>query len=439
MRHPLSRPRRRPRARAQILSAGSLIVLLALFPEAAAAQDLDAYLRAGRTHAVGARLAVVTDEEAVARLALARSRLLPTFTATGTYRRNQYEAVATIPDGMGGFQTGTFTARDQLEATLVVDVPIFDLGAFRALAAARRGRTAGEASRDLALLEVDRQVVRAYYDAIATRELSASAERSLAVARENLAVIETRTRAGLSSELDRERALASVSRATERVADAARLRAEAARRLRVLTGLDAPADAPDAPALEGDGVLGDHLGELTAIPSVRAAEAEADAARAELSAARSGYAPRLSASASERFTNSTGFGYSPAWAIGVTATLQLGADVSANARVARATAARRELEAERARIDAAAAIETAYDAVVALVARVAATRAEEEAAARAARIAHDRYGSGLVSQLDVLAADRDAFTSEVARVQAEADLRYARAHLRMVSGRWDTP
>ena len=125
--------------------------------------------------------------------------------------------------------------------------------------------------------------------------------------------------------------------------------------------------------------------------------------------------------------------------MGLTATLRLGVDTVASSRVARIQAERRQLEAERARIDAASTIESAFDNVVSLVARVEATRNEEVAAQRAATIARDRFSAGLATQLDVLAADRDAFTAEVARIQAEADLHYARIHLRMASGRWEAP
>ncbi|MBK6809159.1 MAG: TolC family protein [Sandaracinaceae bacterium] len=411
-----------------------------LAPSAAGAQGLEVYLQAGRDHSVDARLAALLDEESAARLALARARLLPSFTATGSYRRNQYEAVATIPDGMGGFQTGTFTPYNQLEATLVIDVPLFDLTAIRSLAAARQNLTASDASRELALLEVDRAVARAYFDALATRELAASARRSAEVAAANLQMIESHLRAGLSNELELERARAAVARASERIADADRLVAEARRRLLILTGVEPTAsEALEPPALEGDGTLAEYTAELGELPTVRAADAGVQVARAELSAARSGFAPRVSASASERFTNATGFGYSPAWAVGLTATLRLGADTVASARVARVQASRRELEAERARIDATSTIEAAFDSVVALVARVDATRTEELAAERAAIIARDRFNAGLATQLDVLAADRDAFTAEVARIQAEADLHYARIHLRMASGRWEAP
>ena len=399
---------------ARKLSVGSLIVLSGVFlPRLASAQGLDAQLRAGRTHSVDGQLATLLDAESAARLAAARASLLPSFTATGTYRRNQYEAVATIPDGMGGFQTGTFTPYNQLEATLVVDVPLLDLTAIRTLQAARRNLAASEASRELAMLEVDRAVARAYFDFLATRELAASARRSAEVANANLAIIEAHLQAGISNELELERARAAAARASERVADADRLVAEARRRLVVLTGVAPdPGEGLDAPSLEGDGTLSDHLAELGELPSVRAAEANVSVAQAELSAARSGFAPRINASASERFTNGAGFGYSPAWAVGLTATLRLGADTVASSRVARVQAERRALEAERARIDATSTIEAAFDNVVSLVARVDATRNEELAAAlQALRRRFDGVIEGVAHQMGERVSDlfNDAF------------------------------
>ena len=43
--------------------------------------------------------------------------------------------------------------------------------------------------------------------------------------------------------------------------------------------------------------------------------------------------------------------------------------------------------------------------------------------------------AGAATQLDVQQADRDAFSVEVARIQAQADLAYARASVRLGSGR----
>jgi outer membrane protein TolC len=78
---------------------------------------------------------------------------------------------------------------------------------------------------------------------------------------------------------------------------------------------------------------------------------------------------------------------------------------------------------------------TAWSFVIAEIAACRAARAEAEANQLAAELAKDKYGAGTALQLDVLQADRQAFASEVARIQADADLKYARAALRLAAGR----
>ena len=57
-----------------------------------------------------------------------------------------------------------------------------------------------------------------------------------------------------------------------------------------------------------------------------------------------------------------------------------------------------------------------------------------EAAAAAAQLARDRYEGGIATQLDVLQATQDLFRADVGRIQADADVAYARAALRLDSG-----
>jgi len=52
-----------------------------------------------------------------------------------------------------------------------------------------------------------------------------------------------------------------------------------------------------------------------------------------------------------------------------------------------------------------------------------------------ADIALDRYKAGSATQLDLLQAQRDAFTAEVSRIQADADLANSRAQLRLSVGK----
>ena len=56
------------------------------------------------------------------------------------------------------------------------------------------------------------------------------------------------------------------------------------------------------------------------------------------------------------------------------------------------------------------------------------------AAVHAADLARQRYQVGTITQLDLLQAQRDAFSAEVSRIQADADLVNARVQLRLASG-----
>jgi outer membrane protein TolC len=69
------------------------------------------------------------------------------------------------------------------------------------------------------------------------------------------------------------------------------------------------------------------------------------------------------------------------------------------------------------------------------IAKDRAARAEAEATALAARYAAECYTRGGCAQLDVVLAQRDAYSAEVARLQAGADLGFSRARLRLEAGR----
>jgi outer membrane protein TolC len=63
-------------------------------------------------------------------------------------------------------------------------------------------------------------------------------------------------------------------------------------------------------------------------------------------------------------------------------------------------------------------------------------RAQVASTKLAASLAEDRYANGVATQLDVLQARQDAFAADVARIQADSDLAYARIALRIDSGRF---
>jgi outer membrane protein TolC len=68
------------------------------------------------------------------------------------------------------------------------------------------------------------------------------------------------------------------------------------------------------------------------------------------------------------------------------------------------------------------------------IAKSRAARAESQAAARAATLSVDRYSAGATTQLDVTQAQRDAFLASASQIQADSDLAYARAALRLAAG-----
>ena len=169
---------------------------------------------------------------------------------------------------------------------------------------------------------------------------------------------------------------------------------------------------------------------------MRAAALETRAADRTADAAWAALAPVLAASASERLTNATGFtGKVASYALGVNATWTLDPAAYFGARAQSSARAVAEVREKRARQQASDDLHAAWQEVRAGIARARAARAESEASARAAALARERYKAGAATQLEVQQAERDAFNSEVARIGAQADLAYARAAVRLDSGR----
>ena len=88
-------------------------------------------------------------------------------------------------------------------------------------------------------------------------------------------------------------------------------------------------------------------------------------------------------------------------------------------------------DAQRKRADA---VFQAWSAVEANIARSRSARVQAEVSRHAADLAHTRYRNGAATQLELIQADRDAFSAEAARIQADADLLNARVQLRLAAG-----
>lgn len=404
--------------------------------EARALQSLSEFRTGARRHAFDLRESAETaaqrDEEATQ----ATTKLLPTLTLTGGYTHNQYESVARIPNGDGTIKTATITPHDQLDATVSVAVPIVDVSILRRAAASRTVADAQHARAAATAIDVDVTVARTYYQVAAGEAVLAAAHRTVVAAEENERVVRQRLDAGLAYELDLRRATAEIEQRRQAVAEAEYELAIARRSLATASGL--------VPT-EGGVALDDDLHDeapLAAweslamdLPHVRAARLDVRAADQSTGAAAAALLPTLAGSASERLTNAAGFGQSPSYAVGVTLTWRADVSTIAGIRAQDAAASATRVREEKQLAAARDQIHDAWQRVRTQIAKSRAARASLASSEVAARLASERYRAGTATLLDVIVAQRDAFSAEVARIQSDGDLAYARAQLRLVSGR----
>jgi outer membrane protein TolC len=88
----------------------------------------------------------------------------------------------------------------------------------------------------------------------------------------------------------------------------------------------------------------------------------------------------------------------------------------------------RESSARQAALDK---IHESWSRVSNGIAKSRAARAEALASTAAALRARERYREGAGTHFELVQAERDAYSAEVSRIQADADLSYARVALRL--------
>jgi outer membrane protein TolC len=403
-------------------------------PAARAAPGLDDFLRAGRAASLDVRERAAVADESAAAIAVARAALWPRLSATTSFVRNQHEVIVRIPAGTSTV-AATITPSNQLEATVQLDVPLLDLGARRRIHAAQATDDASLAQTRVASGDVERAIVRAYYQWVGGSALAEAAAGAARSADDNLRVLTARAGAGLAKDLDVARARAQVARAAQTSADAAAAIASARRSLIALTGLAPGGDAPALPDdVSAEAPIERWVAAIDQLPEVAAAAADRRAAEAREAAERLTLVPTVGAFARERLTNAAGFGDASTWAVGVTATWQVDRASFARRQQTAAATATGAVRVARAGQDARDRIDDAWHQVEALRARVTAAAAQADADRLAAAIAKDKLPLGQATTLDVVVAATDALDGDVALIQARADLAAARALLRLAAG-----
>ena len=409
--------------------------LCALGPGAVEAQGLDHFLRAS----LRASLDIAEQEQAVeqrtAEVDLERGALWPSLATSASYTRNQNETVVFIP-GMGDAPfEATIVPRDQLDLTVTLNVPLVDVATWKRVTAAGASLEAARGTLEARADEVERAVVRAFYQWVGNAALVRSAQVAEKAAQDNLAVVEQRAGAGLASTLDVSRARAQVARARESIASAELGVATAQRTLRTLTGIEPAGEAPPLPEdLAPEAPIADWLSRAGSLPELRAAQASQRAAEASAQAESLGWLPTLSAFASERITNAAGFGEADNWSAGIKLSWLLDRRTLARHRLGQASARASAVRVRRSTQDARDRITDAWNQVAAERARAEAAAAEVEAARQSVDVATTRFGGGTATQLEVIQAQRDAFAADVSLAAARANLAAARALLRLATG-----
>lgn len=417
--------------------SGIVATLGTLSSSAWALQPLSEFLAGARQNSFAAREQTVSVEQKRSEEKVAFGRLLPSLTVKGQYTYNQYEAEVTVP---GAATSIVITPHNQLDGFAILDVPIVDLASRARHDQAELLMEVAQLQGELVGVELDRAVARLYAQYIGASALLNAAQESVALAQKNYEFVQTRVSLGAGTELDRVRALANVERAKQDQAEANLARTLYARQLNTLTGVEAsavtelPEDAllPEAPLEQWLGVGN--------TPSDKMAAKLVDVTNAGRRASQYAMLPTLSANAQERLTNATGFaGQASSYTLQAVLTWRLDYATYAQREAQDAALALQRVRNEKTRRDMEDQIFEAYQRIQSGIVKSTSARAQVAAAKQAASLASERYQAGAATQLDVTQSLRDSFLSSAAQIQADADLSFARALLRINAGQPPSP
>ena len=409
-------------------------------------QSLNDFLRHAKEHNFDNREARALALQRAHEASEAWARLFPSLSLQADNIRNQYLGAANIPTGepaAGGIlptRQVIITPTNQWDASISATLPLVDLASWADIGAASANRQAQEARVEATELDVQKTVARTYYQFIGAIAVGRAARRTLAAAEDNARYIGTRTRAGLVLDLDLKRSLAEVERDRQAIEDADYSTITLRRSLETLTGLRVEDDSTSfssdllEDSLREESSLAEWMANLEKLPSVKAALHDQEAADYAASRAQDALYPSLSLQFTETATNAVGFGESPYHSVRLLASWKLDLSSSNSAKAQAAAAEATSARYDRARSAAADIVFNDWQAVRTQMAKSRAARSSLDASRAALSVARENYSSGKATFLEVVQAERDAFSAEVTDIQALADLASARAILRLSAG-----
>lgn len=421
---------------------------------ALALQPLTDFLSHAKTWNPDNRAAKATVDQRDAEVSVQSGNLAPNLQFNGMYTRNQYEVdSSTLFGGSGAalppaiakvfasLPNTVITPQNQLDGNAILTVPIINVANWDRRSVSKATLAAAKADQANAGLAVEKNVTRDYYQLTGYEAVLQSAIKNLDVAKHNVKLARDKKESGTGSELDVQRALADQAKAEQQVTSAQLSVTNSRRDLASLTGLPPEPvsmfpddDLHDEPSLDG------WMSGADKVPSVKSAEASRESAAEASHAARTGWLPTVNGIAEEKLTNATGFngGHTALYLLELTANWRLDFTIIPQIHQQNAIAAEAQANEDKARIAAQDNVYKDWQQVRADIEASRSARAQVAATALAAKLAEDRYENGVATQLDVLQARQDAFAADVARIQADSDLGYARTALRIDSGRFTT-
>lgn len=325
-------------------------------------------------------------------------------------------------------------------------------GVRRSVEAAQATAGAAEEDGHAVLVSLLGEVARNYIELRAVQRQIAIARDNARSQQETADLVQSRYRAGLSSDLDLARAEAQVAATTAQIPLLETSLVKAVHRLGVLLGKEPGALAEDlakeapVPVSSAQVAAGLPSELLQRRPDIRRAERQLAAATAQTGAAVADLFPRfnLAAMVGLQSSNASTFsdGGSKTWSLvpGLSLPLFNGGRIRANIEA-------KDAQQEQALVRYQTAVLSALEEVensLAVHAREQSRRKSllqaEAANRRAAELANERYVRGLASFLDVLEAERALYASQSLLSQSEANLSSDLVALyKALGGGWETP
>ena len=379
-------------------------------------------------------------EEAVATLSATKAKL-------GQAKANYWPQINLAADWNKGdtFLTALGGIKETEVATtsVVVRQNLYDFGRTAgATDAARGAKAAAAAGVSVNRQDVAFRVKAAWHLALAA-EKQVEASQKTVVAREGLARQAGEFfRHGIRSKVEVARTEAALFAGKSLLIRAENNRDLARLELANAMGLDSLADRPLAEPETNAAYAPENLASLREEALRNRSELKRlsslkDAASGSLRAARSGYLPTLSGTASYGEAAQSLLPDGEVWALGVNLSLPVFSGFATQEQVREADAAIHGVEAQHRnlRLLVAKEVESARLGITEAQARLAASSKEAEAAQESERLAVERYREGLGTMIEAIDAQAQAINAETARIQAGYDEKIALARLDRALGK----